>query len=99
MSKPLLTKTNLILRDRQGRDKLYKFIQYGLKILIEITKKFEYKLKNLNYVERIVKRLGQARSLFRCVAVLSLVLLIFRPRFSQHHRPYCDLHLYYSGHR
>lgn len=56
-----------VLRDRSARDKLYKVVQYSFKVVLETAKRNGLESTIFPYLVRIVKRLGQARSLFRFV--------------------------------
>eukprot|EP01122_Echinamoeba_exundans_P015811 TRINITY_DN7712_c0_g1_i1.p1 TRINITY_DN7712_c0_g1~~TRINITY_DN7712_c0_g1_i1.p1 ORF type:complete len:242 (+),score=14.36 TRINITY_DN7712_c0_g1_i1:89-814(+) len=61
-----------VLRDRSARDKLYKVVQYSLKVVLETAKRNKLESFLFPYFTRIVKRLGQARSLFRFLLVLGV---------------------------
>lgn len=61
----LVRKSNLLLNSKSARDKLYKTTQYGAKIVLETTNQYGLQLRYNDKLTKLVKRLGQARSLFR----------------------------------
>jgi hypothetical protein len=70
-----------VLRDRSARDKLYKVVQYSLKVVLETAKRNKLESFLFPYLTRIVKRLGQARSLFRFVTVDYLLFMSSQPHW------------------
>jgi len=65
----LLNKSNQVLNSKSARDKLYKAVQYSIKVIVETSKRNKWTLTHVDKLEKAVKRLGQARSLFRYVMI------------------------------
>ena len=60
-----LTRANLLLGNKNGRDKLYKTLQYLLKLILELSHLCSVEHRWLPHLKRFSLRLSQSRALFR----------------------------------
>ena len=65
-----LSRVNVLLGNKSGRDKLYKTMQYLLKLCLELAHMGSIENQWLPHIKRLSLRLSQARALFRYVCKL-----------------------------
>jgi hypothetical protein len=66
-----LTRANILLGSKSGRDKLYKTLQYLLKLALEFALAGSIEHPLLPYLKRFSLRLSQSRALFRLGSFLA----------------------------